>query len=211
MTNFTTLRSTIRFATLGVAIFLGSMMLPSCSDTTPSGPTSTDTVAVRTITFSPDSVNSFYFSLDSGVPVMVEKVQESTWDMMVKPVWGGGRTTQIDIFFNSGSVNSTGTTTAYVTDTTFDNVSVVTPSLLRADSSSASGRIASIDLTGKGMFNYEPAKRTISPNAQKTLVVKSASGAYYKVQFVSLSVPISRTELGTFVMRYAKAVGTRLK
>jgi hypothetical protein len=211
MTNFTTLRSTIRFATLGVAIFLGSMMLPSCSDTTPSGPTSTDTVAVRTITFSPDSVNSFYFSLDSGVPVMVEKVQESTWDMMVKPVWGGGRTTQIDIFFNSGSVNSTGTTTAYVTDTTFDNVSVVTPSLLRADSSSASGRIASIDLTGKGMFNYEPAKRTISPNAQKTLVVKSASGAYYKVQFVSLSVPMSRTELGTFVMRYAKAVGTRLK
>jgi hypothetical protein len=211
MTNFTTLRSTIRFATLGVAIFLGSMMLPSCSDTTPSGPTSTDTVAVRTITFSPDSVNSFYFSLDSGVPVLVEKVQESTWDMMVKPVWGGGRTTQIDIFFNSGSVNSTGTTTAYVTDTTFDNVSVVTPSLLRADSSSASGRIASIDLTGKGMFNYEPAKRTISPNAQKTLVVKSASGAYYKVQFVSLSVPMSRTELGTFVMRYAKAVGTRLK
>lgn len=190
MRNITTIRRSIRFASLSIAILLGSLLLPSCSDTTPSGPTNTDSVTVRTVTFSPDSVNSFYFSLDSGVPVIVEKVQESTWDMMVKPVWGGGRTTQIDILFNSGSVNSMGTTTAYVTDTTFDNVSIVTPSLLRADSSSASGRIASVDLTGKGIFNYEPAKRTISPNAQKTLVVKSASGAYYKVQFVSLRADV---------------------
>jgi hypothetical protein len=211
MNTYDSTRSTIRSAALSVAILLGSMMLPSCADTTPSGPTNTDTVTVRTVTFTPDSVDSYYFSFDSGVPVIVEKMQEGTWDMMVKPVWGGGKTTQIDILFNSGSVNAMGTTTAYVVDTTFDNVSTVTPSLFRVDSASASGRIASIDLTGKGIFNYEPAKRTISPNAQKSIIVKSAAGGFFKVQFVSLNVPMSRSELGTFVMRYAKAVGTRLK
>lgn len=194
-----------------IVIAVWSLGMSSCSDITPSGPTTSDTVAIRTLTFTPDSVNSFYFSFDSGVPVIVEKTQETTWDMMVKPVWGGGKTTQIDVLFNSGSVNSVGKTMAYVSDTTFDNVSVVNPALFRVDSLAPGGRIASVDLTGKGIFNYEPAKRTISPNAQKTIIVKSSSGAYYKLQFVSLNVPMSRSELSSFVIRYGKAVGQRLK
>jgi hypothetical protein len=204
------LRFVSGFSVVSFAI-LALLALSSCSDTTPSGPTTADSVTVKTVTFTPDSVDSYYFSFDAGIPVIVEKTQETTWDMMVKPVFGGGKTTQIDVLFNSGSVNTIGKTTAYVTDTTFDNVTVANPALLRVDSLAPSGRIASVDLTGKGIFNYEPAKRSISPNAQKTIIVKSASGAVYKVQFISLTVPMSRSELGTFVMRYGKAVGLRLK
>ncbi|MFM7773323.1 MAG: hypothetical protein ACKO9V_00590 [Candidatus Kapaibacterium sp.] len=185
--------------------------LASCTERSPTAPTVGDSVVVRTVTFTPDSTGPFHFSFDSGVPVIVEKPQESSWDMMVKPVFGGGRTTQIDVLFNSGSVNVAGSTTAYVTDTTFDNVTVADPTLLRPDSLAPSGRIASVDLTGKGIFNYEPAKRSISPNPQKTIILKSSSGALYKVQFISLSVPMSRSELGTFVMRYGKGIGRRLK
>ena len=204
----------LTFLTRSIAVIVISVWLlgtSSCTDTKPSGPTSSDTVAIRTLTFTPDSIDSFYFSFDSGIPVIVEKTQETSWDMLVKPVWGGGKTTQIDVLFNSGSVNSVGKTMAYVSDTTFDNVSAVNPTLFRVDSLAPSGRIASVDLTGKGIFNYEPAKRSISPNAQKTIIIKSTSGAYFKLQFVALNVPMSRSELSSFVIRYGKAVGLRLK
>ena len=194
-----------------VVAFVEIVSLFSCSDVTTITTPTNDSLVIKTIQFVPDSSSGYYFSFDSGTSLVVEKETETIWDMVVKPVFGGGRTTRIDVLFNSGSVNEAGTTKAYVVDTTFDNVSVWSVSALRGDSSSTSGRIASVDLSGKGLFNYDPVNRTIAPNPFKTIIVRSKGGSVYKLQFVTLTVPQSRSELGAFTMRYAKAVGTRLK
>ncbi len=186
--------------------------MSSCDEATTTPTTPVDsTLTTKTISVTPDSANDYLYSLDANAAIGITDLPKSTWDMRVNHVFGGGRTTQIDVLFNSGSVNSTGLTKAYVVDTTFDNVTVVDPTKFRVDSSSTSGRIVSTKLDGSGLFVYNPATHMISTNAMKTLIVQSASGAYYKVQFISISTPASTTALSTFVIRYLKAFGTKLK
>ncbi len=194
---------------------LGSIVLISlsaCNDTSTTPVTPTDTTLTsKSITITPDSVRDFYYSFDLDSAVVASDSMTSKWDMCVRHVFGGGRTVQIDVLFNSGSVNDNGKTMAYVVDTTFDNVTTYTAANFRSDSVAASGRIASVALDGTGMFNYNPSTHLISPNSQKTVIIKSANSNVYKLQFVSLSVPMSTYDLSTFALRYLKASGTRLK
>ena len=181
----------------------------SCTDTTTT-PTNTTLVA-RTLTFTPDSVTNYHYSLDSNGLVYAAFYPTSAWDINVMNVWGGGRSRQIDVLFNSGTVNAAGLTKAYVVDTTFDNVTTYDNSKFMVDDTASSKRISSVALDGTGIFNYNMTTNTITPNPQKTLIIKTAGGTVYKLQFVSLTVAASRYAQSTFSIRYIKASGTRLK
>ena len=195
-----------------IAVFGVLISLSSCKDDTTSPVIPVDsTLVTKTVTMTPDSANDLYFSFDNNAAVPKSGASGTNWDMRINHVFGGGRTQQIDVLFNSGSEYSAGNTKAYVVDTTFDNVSYADAAKCRVDSATTSGRIVGIGLSSSDFFVYNPSTHMIAPNPQKSIVVRTASGAFYKVQVVGMSISASQYELSTFTIRYTKAYGTKLK
>jgi hypothetical protein len=133
-------------------------------------------------------------------------------------LYGGGKTKQIDIFLNSGTVNPSGLTKGLIVDTTFDLLTTApADSNFKIDDQSTSGRILSIALAPPGnFFTYDGSSRTINPVAQKTLVVKTRLGNYVKLQILSIykdqpEKPTMFSEIGYYSFRYAKSITKKLK
>ncbi len=209
---FTTTRSTsLRYLSL-IAVAVLMSAFSACTETTSPNTTPTDTTLVsKSVSMVPDSANDYYFSFETNAAIPKANLTSSNWDMRINHAFGGGRTQQLDVLFNSGTVGTDGHTMAYVVDTTYDNVSVAESAKLRADSMSASGRIVSTALDGTSLFVYNPSTHIISTNPQKTIIVRTNNGSFYKVQLVSLTNPVSRYELSSFTFRYLKGSGTKLK
>jgi hypothetical protein len=190
-------------------------MVSCCTQNSPTTPTSSTTASFVGLTprvvseLRPDSLAQFmYFSFDSDAIIAPSRAATDEWDIRLPFLNLQSRA--VDVVLNSGNVNANGKTIGITIDSTFDLLSVApTDSQLRSEDTTSSKRIVSIDLFGKGMFNYNSAQRTITPNPQKTLVLKTRTGFYVKVQFVNLyqnaaSSPTMSTPLGYYRLRYVK-------
>jgi len=205
--------------------FLTAIVLPfsldSCSDNSSNVPTSLDTVSTRIIkNIIPDTVQSqfIYYSLDGDSIVPPTKSATTEWDIKMAYLYGGGKTKQIDIFLNSGTVNPSGLTKGIIVDTTFDLLTTApADSNFKIDDISTSGRILPISLAPPGnFFIYDGSSRTINPVAQRTLVIKTRLGNYVKLQILSIykdqpEKPTMFSEIGYYSFRYAKSSTKKLK
>jgi hypothetical protein len=168
----------------------------------------------------PDSAAKFlYFSFDSDGTVDASMAATDKWDVRLPYLSASSRS--IDIVLNSGNINTNGKTTGVMIDSTFDLLqSAPEDAKLRAeDTSTVAGKRNTIipgDLLGTGLFIYNGATRTLSINPQKTLVLKTTSGKFVKVQFVNLyqgavASPTMITPLGYYTIRYVKSNTKQLK
>lgn len=163
----------------------------------------------------PEVSRVLYYSFDGDTTIAASLAGTDTWDVELPSLTPSSRS--VDVFLNSGNKNSFGKTLGIVVDSTFDLVTVAPPdSVFRTEDTASSRRIVSIDLLGKGMFNYNSAQHTITPNPQKTLILKTRSGTYVKVQFVNLykdavAMPTIQTPLGYYRLRYVKSATRQLK
>lgn len=163
----------------------------------------------------PDSLSVLYFSFDRDTLIPASRANTDEWDIQLPFLSANSRA--VDVLLNSGNVNSNGKTIGIVVDSTFDLVTTAPlDAQMRTEDTASARRIVSIDLFGKGMFNYNSAQRTIIPNPQKTLILKTRTGNYVKVQFVNLykdavANPTMLTPLGYYRLRYVKNTTRTLK
>jgi hypothetical protein len=191
-------------------IVLAGALLSACSSdpATSPGPTTT---SITKANMRPDSVQGFlYYSLDGDSVVPFEKRTTNEWDIRMAYLQGEGRTRQIDIFFNSGTAG-VGATKAYVASSRFESVTAADTTKLKNDDTTTTARIVSIDLTGPGVFIYQPTVRhTIVPSPDKTIVVRTKGGKFVKFQFTSIykdavPSPDELTPLGFYHFRYVRS------
>lgn len=163
----------------------------------------------------PDDFSVIYFSFDRDSVVPASRAATDEWDMRLPFLNADSRA--VDVLLNSGNANPNGKTIGIVVDSTFDLLTTApVDAQLQTEDTTSSRRIVSIDLFGKGMFNYNSSQHTIIPNPQKTLVLKTRSGNYVKVQFVNLykdaaTSPTQFTPLGYYRLRYVKNTTRTLK
>ncbi len=163
----------------------------------------------------PDSLSYVYYSFDSDTTIAASRAATDVWDIRLPHLSPSSRA--VDVMLNSGNLNPNGKTLGVVIDSTFDLLSTApVDATFRQEDTTSSKRIISIDLFGKGMFNYNSASRTITPNPQKTLVLKTRSNVYVKVQFVNLyqnavANPTMLTPLGYYRLRYVKSMTRQIR
>lgn len=162
-----------------------------------------------------DSLSVVYFSFDRDSVVPASRATTDEWDVRLPFLNADSRS--VDVLLNSGNANPNGKTIGIVVDSTFDLLTTApVDAQLQTEDTTSSRRIVSIDLFGKGVFNYNSSQHTIIPNPQKTLVLKTRSGNYVKVQFVNLykdaaASPTQLTPLGYYRLRYVKNTTRTLK
>lgn len=190
--------------------------LHSCFLFPPTQNPTTGTLEPRIVSnLRPDSLSYLYFSFDSDTTIAPSLAATDAWDIRLPHLSASSRA--VDILLNSGNQNPNGKTVGIVVDSTFDLLTTApSDAMLRSEDTTSSNRIVSIDLFGKGMFTYNSSSRTITPNPQKTLVLKTRTGKYVKVQFVNLykdaaSSPTMFTPLGYYRLRYVKNTTRQLK
>jgi hypothetical protein len=88
----------------------------------------------------------------------------------------------------------------------YDQLTTVPTAELRAEDTVAARRIISPSLGGDGLFVYDFQTHVLKPVPTKTLVLKTRTGKYVKVQFVSLykDAPAQPNpyDLGYYTIRY---------
>ncbi len=170
-----------------------------------------------------------YYSLDLDSVIPATQSNTDIWDVKFRYIpydttpKGIGNFVNVflntgPIFFNSGTVNTAGKTKAMIVDTTFDDMSMLPhESLFRTDDTASAERIIKTLQFPETIFTYSgPPNHACSFKPNKTIILRSRSNAYYKVQFLSIykdapEQPNTKTELGYYRFRYVKASGTRLK
>lgn len=207
---------------LAVALFMASLGFSSCSDTevTPSVQ-----VATLRTNFSPDQTAGWlYYSFDKDSIVDPSKANGADWDIKFRYTpfdttqQGIGRFVAIytnlgPIFFNSGTVNSGGQTQAVIVNSAFE--SVTNPSLytVRNDDTSKTGRIIPISLGTSDFFIYNgtpgTTQHTVTANPAKTIVIKTKSNKFVKMQLLSIykdapTTPTRATPTNFYTFRYLK-------
>jgi len=127
------------------------------------------------------------------------------WDLWLPAL--SARSRSIDIFVNSGTFNPAGKTLGAVVNVPYDQLTAVPTAELRAEDTAAAQRIISPSLGGDGLFVYDFQTHVLKPVPTKTLVLKTRTGKYVKVQFVSLykDAPAQPNpyDLGYYTIRYA--------
>lgn len=210
------LLSALVFTALVFIMFIVTLLaFTACGDSS-SGVNTGGALVPRTVSnLRPDSLSVLYFSFDKDTVIPASLAATDKWDIRLPFLSANSRS--VDILLNSGNVNPNGKTRGITIDSAFDLVSFApSEAQMRQEDTAVSRRIVSVDLFGGGMFNYNAAQRTIVPNPQKTLALKTAGGNYVKVQFVNLykdapSAPTMFTPLGYYRIRYVKNTDRNLK
>ncbi|MBD1210935.1 MAG: HmuY family protein [Ignavibacteria bacterium] len=207
--------SPLRTFSLALALCLIAFVASCCTQNSVTNGTQGTLTPLIVSNLRPDSLSVIYFSFDRDSVVPASRAATDEWDIRLPFLNEFSRS--VDILLNSGNVNPNGKTIGIVVDSTFDLLTTAPmDSQLQTEDTASSRRIVSIDLFGKGMFNYNSSQRTIIPNPQKTLVLKTRSGNYVKVQFVNLykdaaASPTQFTPLGYYRLRYVKNTTRTLK
>lgn len=206
------------FRIITIALLFG-LILSSCSEDSSVMPNpNSEILQVKTVSGArPDTLSSryLYFSFDTDDFVNPSKDTTDEWDIRLPFLYGGGKTRNIDIVLNSGTINSVGKTKGKVIDTTFDLlISAPEEAMLKAEDNA--NRVISLAVDGTGMFAYDSPSRTLNPTPQRTLVLRTKKGTYVKFQMISLykgqpAVPTMMSELGYYSFRYAKSSTRNLR
>lgn len=194
------------------------ILVVSCSKSTEPTMVQTDLTPKILNNHQPDSTVGFsYFSIDKDTFVTGSAIQSDGWDIRFRYLKDGRQAAALDLFINSGSVNSSGKTTGTLLSSTFDLVTEVPDNLLlTSDDTTAAKRIVSNDFSGPGLFIYNPSARTVTINPQKTLIIKTASGNYAKIQMLSIykdspTTPTMTSPIGFYSFRYVKSNTKKLQ
>jgi hypothetical protein len=141
---------------------------------------------------------------ERGNTVSAELRGTEQWDLWLPAL--SARSRSIDIFLNSGTFNPAGKTLGAVVNVPYDQLTTVPTAELRAEDTVAARRIISPSLGGDGLFVYDFQTHVLKPVPTKTLVLKTRTGKYVKVQFVSLykDAPAQPNpyDLGYYTIRY---------
>jgi hypothetical protein len=188
----------------------------SCNTTggpLPPDPTGSDTTrTVTKVDIRPDSALGYwYIGFDDSVAVADSA--SDRWDVRLPYVFCCGKTREIHVVLNSGTVGI-GLTTGIVLNQRFETVKVVPAIALRTDSLEVNKRVFEPRvLRSNSNFGYDGSTHTIRPLPDKTLLIKTRKGTFVKFQITSLyqnndQNPTSNTPIGFYAFRYAKANGT---
>jgi hypothetical protein len=181
------------------------LMLGCAQEETPSGnqPSSPQERQIRNLWV--DTLRGYaLLDFERGDTVSAALRQTAEWDLLLPALTPRSRS--LDIFLNSGTVNPAGKTLGVVVEVHYDQLVQAPPeSQFRQDDTSAARRVISPSLTGEGLFVYDFRTHVLTP-LPKTLVLKTRSGKYVKVQFVSLykDAPAQPNpfDLGYWTIRY---------
>ncbi len=170
---------------LWVSALVSGLLLVGCAkeETPTSGGTSPQERTIRNLWV--DTVTGYALvDFERGDTVSAALRGTAEWDLMLPALTPATR--RLDIFLNSGTVNPAGKTLGVVVNVPYDQLTQAPPdSEFRQDDTTAAGRVISPSLTGEGLFMYDFQTHVLRP-LPKTLVLKTRSGKYVKVQFVSL-------------------------
>jgi hypothetical protein len=206
----------LKILTTPIIVLVCAISLHSCFLITGNQNPTTGTLEPRIVSnLHPDTLSFVYYSFDSDTTIAASQAATDVWDIRLPHLSPSSRA--VDILLNSGNLNPNVKTTGVVVDSTFDLLTTApADASFRNEDTTSSNRIISIDLFGKGMFTYNSSARTITPNPQKTLVLKTRTGKYVKVQFVNIykdaaTNPTMYTPLGYYRLRYVKNTTRQLK
>lgn len=191
--------------TLPSVLLLAVLMLGCAKEETPSGnqPNAPQERQIRNLWV--DTLRGYaLLDFERGDTVSATLRQTAEWDLLLPALTP--RTRSLDIFLNSGTVNPAGKTLGVVVNVPYDQLTQApSESQFRQDDTSAANRVISPSLTGDGLFVYDFRTHVLTP-LPKTLVLKTRSGKYVKVQFVSLykDAPAQPNpfDLGYWTIRY---------
>ncbi|GBD07673.1 hypothetical protein HRbin21_01504 [bacterium HR21] len=187
-------------------VWLAVLLMLGCArEETPSGnqPSSPQERQIRNLWV--DTLRGYaLLDFERGDTVSAALRQTAEWDLLLPALTPQSRS--LDIFLNSGTVNPAGKTLGVVVEVPYDQLLQAPPeSQFRQDDTSAAQRVISPSLTGEGLFVYDFRTHVLTP-LPKTLVLKTRSGKYVKVQFVSLykDAPAQPNpfDLGYWTIRY---------
>lgn len=206
------------------------LFLSACSDQPSVTQPPATLTSVLKVNLNPDSTAGWlYYSFDLDSIIPASQSNTDIWDVkfryMPYDTTARGIANFINIFlntgpiyFNSGTVNAAGKTKVAIIDSIFDQLSIVPQeSLFLSDDTSSAGRAIKTLQYPNTIFVYSgPPNHACTFKPNKTIVLRSRSNRYYKVQFLSIykdapEQPDTKTALGYYRFRYIKADGTRLK
>ncbi|GAB1429906.1 hypothetical protein MASR2M18_07390 [Ignavibacteria bacterium] len=206
------------------------LLLSACSEEPTSTQPPTTLTPILKVNIQPDSLDGWlYYSFDLDSIIPASQSNTDIWDVKLRylpydtTASGIGNFINVflntgPIYFNSGTVNPNGKTKVAIIDSIFDQLSVVPQeSLFLSDDTSSAGRAFKTLQYPNTIFIYSgPPNHACTFKPNKTVVLRSRSNKYYKVQFLSIykdapEQPNTKTELGYYRFRYIKADGTRLK
>ncbi|MCS6965762.1 MAG: HmuY family protein [Candidatus Kapabacteria bacterium] len=201
--------------TLGLVLLGGFFLIGCAKEETPTDGGGTTPPQERTIRNLWVDTAKGYALLDfeRGDTVSLALRGTAEWDLLLPAL--SPRTRSLDIFLNSGTVNPNGRTVGAILNLPYDQVTQVpTDVQLRQDDTAAARRVISPSLTGEGLFSYDFRTHVLTP-LPKTVVLRTRSGKYVKVQFVSLykDAPAQPDplQLGYWTIRYTVSPTTSFR
>lgn len=148
-----------------------------------------------------------YYSIDgdSVTPSMI--AADGGWDIKMAAFQGAIR--PVEVLLNSGS-GGPGATVGVVLQDEYDRIKAIPAgTALQNEDVGVSRRIVSLDLTGSGMFTFDPVNNQILPNPAQTLILRTGNGSYAKLQFTSvyknMITSASASDVGYYHFRYVKS------
>lgn len=189
-----------------------ALLVAGCSDESTAPTPTPATSVVNKTNVRPDSVDAWlYYSLDGDSVVPVGQAATDRWDIRFAYLQGEGRTRTVDLQLNSGTVGA-GDTRGFVDNRRFDDVtSIGATSAYMADDTAAARRvIPNCVACPSAVFVYDPSKHTINAAPDRTVLIRSRGGAYYKFQVTSIykdavAMPDLFTPIGYYTFRYRRA------
>lgn len=186
------------------------LQLQSIYKNHPAVPAITDAVGYYTFKYVKSTTNSFvntgtadgwlYYSFDTDAIIPSNQSGTSAWDIKFRFIANdntqAGKNNLSNIFSKSGAIflnsplvgNAAGKTKGYIANAKFDLVTVAEDdSKFRSDDINVDTRIIPVTPSGANSYIfYDSSIPTVTPNPDKTLVIRTASGKYVKMKLVSL-------------------------
>lgn len=204
-----------------------------CSEEETAAPTTTNLSLIKVFDMeAPLTDGWLYYSFDKEAIIPASQATTDQWDIKFRAVDfdptlpdsdKSKYASLIDIFLrkgffflNSGTVNPNGKTVGTIIDSAFTQISTAPDdSKLRTDDTTYFGN-PSKSIIPSSFLSYIPSNHTVSQNASKTLVVKTKSGTYVKVQILSMyknhpATPSTKDDVGYYSIAFVKGDGKRLK
>lgn len=203
-------------------------------DTETTKPT-TNTIELKTVfDLEPSLYDGWlYYSFDTESIVPVSQANSDAWDIKFRAVdFDPGKPdndktkysgliniflNQGFFFLNSGTVNPNGKTTGVVIDSTFTQLTTApVDAQFRSDDTTYAGANPKSILTSQFMAYSGFPNHTVSQKGTKTLVLKTRSGRYVKMQLLSMyknhpETPTTKDDVGFYSIAYVRGDGRKLK
>jgi|GEM_PF-889776 hypothetical protein len=218
-------------------ILLSVTTLPywGCKDDSPINPPNTTTLKTATAfdMEAPLQDGWLYYSFDTEAIVPASQAKTDQWDIKfravdfdpTKPDTDRSKyASLIDIFLrkgffflNSGNVNPNGKTVGVIIDSAFTQVTTAPDETKFTVEDSTYFANPSKSIVSQSFLTYSGSpNHTVAQNASRTLILRTRSGTYVKMQLLSIyknhpATPTTQDDVGYYSIAFVKGEGKRLK